>query len=116
MQRVVENHMGGVCFPNFMFMKSGAQILSGLLEEHGADSVHVFTHISSLWAAPETTSSQSIISILPQSLSSSSSSSLNLFFRLYPGFSSLFSLIWSHVPLSSESVCLLILLCAHSKG
>lgn len=72
--------MGGVCIPNFIFLKSGTQILSGLLEEHGADSVHVFTHISSPWAAPETASSQGIISILPQSLSSSSSSSLDLFF------------------------------------
>lgn len=72
--------MGGVCIPNFIFMKSGTQILSGLLEEHRADSVHVFTHISSLWVAPETASSQGIVSILPLSLSSSSSP--NLFFPL----------------------------------
>lgn len=82
MQRGAESHVGGVCIPNFIFMKSGTQILSGLLEEHGADSVHVFTHISSSpWAAPETASSQGIISILPQSLSSSFSSQ-NLFFPL----------------------------------
>lgn len=67
--------------PNLVFMKFGTQILSGLLEEHGADSVHVFTHISSPWAAPETASSQGIISVLPQSLCSSSSSP-NLFFPL----------------------------------
>lgn len=68
MQRGSETLVGGVCIPNFIFMKSGTQILSGLLEEHGADSVHVFTHISSPWVAPETTSSWGIISILPQSL------------------------------------------------
>lgn len=79
MLRGAESHVGGVCIPDFIFVKSGTQILSGLLEEHGADSVHVFTHISNPWAAPETASSQDIISILPQSLSSSSSSQ-NLFF------------------------------------
>lgn len=78
MQRGAESHVRGVCIPNFIFMRSGTQILSGVLEEHGADSVHVFTYIFSPWVAPETTSSQGIISILPQSLSSSSSP--NLFF------------------------------------
>lgn len=81
MQRGAESHVGGVCIPNFIFMKSGTQSFSGLLEERGADSVPVFTHISSPWAAPETTSSQGIISMLPQSLCSSSSSP-NLFFPL----------------------------------